>query len=460
MAFEPCDVLVPEAGSAVNGECGTIEVPLDYTDVSGDSGQIAMFRVPARSEDPIGSLLLNPGGPGYPGIEFAASAAAAWANNPVTGRFDIVGFDPRGTGATVPAVDCFTDAEREVDATAASQLTRPDSPPLVEACADSVGGVDVLAHLGTRDVARDLDVIRAVLGDEKLTYAGVSYGTRLGAVYAEMFPQNVRALVLDGAMNPRTGTLERRQDQWAGMQRAFDELAAFCVEQGDCPLGDDIEGTTAAYQALVQPLQDEPVAAGDGRELTFVAAHDGVVTGLYSQAVWPAVVAGLRELAEGRGETLLSLRDLYHGRSPNGSYDDAAEATSVINCLDEERFSGEDQVELVEKAFAAAPIFDTGRPVEAGPDWCEGWPVEPTLGYPYASDIEGLPATLTVSVTGDALTPHEGGISLADTLGGSLLTVEGEQHGAITAGNTCVDAIVAAYLIDLELPAEDATCRL
>ncbi|WP_208379106.1 alpha/beta hydrolase [Cumulibacter soli] len=184
------------------------------------------------------------------------------------------------------------------------------------------------------------------------------------------------------------------------------------------------------------------------------------MTGLYSQAVWPAVVAGLRELAEGRGETLLSLRDLYHGRSPNGSYDDAAEATSVINCLDEERFSGEDQVELVEKAFAAAPIFDTGRPVEAGPDWCEGWPVEPTLGYPYASDIEGLPATLTVSVTGDALTPHEGGISLADTLGGSLLTVEGQQHGAITAGNTCVDAIVAAYLIDLELPAEDATCRL
>ena len=297
----------------------------------------------------------------------------------------------------------------------------------MEACAKSAGGTEALAHFGTRDVARDLDVMRAVAGDDELTYAGASYGTRLGAVYAEMFPQKVRALVLDGAMDPRANTLQRRVEQWGSFQRAFDDLAAFCIAQGDCPLGDDVGGATAAYQKLVRPLLTEPVPAGGGRELSFIAANDGIVTALYGEALWPAVVTGLAELANGRGDTLLKLRDSYHSRLPDGSSGNSVEANYAIDCMDEDRFSPSGTADLTRKTLAAAPFLDPGTPVMETLDWCAGWPAEPTLGFPYATGIEGLPVTLTVSVTGDALTPHTGGVSLAETLGGSLLTVEGSS---------------------------------
>jgi hypothetical protein len=182
--------------------------------------------------------------------------------------------------------------------------------------------------------------------------------------------------------------------------------------------------------------------------------------GLYSADFWPLVIAGLTELAAGRGDTLLWLRDLYHERSSDGSYANSAEATVAIDCLDEDRFSPAGQAELVGAALAAAPFLDPGTPVKAVPALCEGWPVEPTLGFPYATDIEGLPPTLTVSVTGDPVTPHEGGISLAETLGGSLLTVEGAQHGSVISGDECINSVVNAYLVDLTTPPTDATCRL
>jgi len=448
-------------GAVVAGECGFVSVPIDYAAPDGDTAEIAVFRIPARGAEPIGSLFINPGGPGLAGIEYSADMATAWADNDVTANFDLVGFDPRGVGESRPAIDCYTDAEREADALTASQLSLPDTRPLVEACADSVGGVDVLAHLGTRDVARDLDIMRAAFGDDGLSYAGQSYGTRLGTVYAEMFPQNVRALVLDGAMDPYTATLERREVQWQGMQQGFESIAAFCIEQGDCPLGDSLENATAEYQNLVRPLIDAPIAVGDGRELTYVGASDGVVTGLYTSAAWPVIVAGLAELAQGRGDILLGMRDLYHERSStDGTYADSAEATVAIDCLDEDRFTPAGQAELVRAARDAAPFLDPGTPAEEVPDLCEGWPVEPNLGFPYATDIEGLAPTLVVSVTGDPVTPHAGAISLAETLGSSLLTVEGAQHGSLIAGNECIDEAVAAYLIDLETPAAGTLCRL
>lgn len=459
VALEPCETPV-DAEVSVDGECGFVQVPLDYEDPAGDVAEIAVFRVPATGDDPIGSLLTNPGGPGSPGITYAAQLANGWADSAVAERFDIIGFDPRGTGATTPVLDCHDDTERDQNYATASQLSYPGAPPLVEACADSVGGEDALAHIGTRDVVRDMDVIRAVLGDDQLTFAGASYGTRLGAVYAEMFPENVRALVLDGAMDPHAGTLERRVQQWTAFQTAFDQFAAFCIDQGDCPLGDDVDGATAAFQDLAQPLTDQPVPAGENRELGFVDISDAMVTGMYSQASWPVMIDGLTEVTGGRGDTLLAMRDFYQGRTPDGSYSNFTEATLAINCLDEERFTPEGQTELLEKTRAAAPFLDPGTPIEETPDLCEGWPVEPTLGYPYATDIEGLADTLTVSVTGDALTPHEGGISLAETLGGSLLTVEGGQHGTLLAGNECVDTVIADYLIDLEVPADGDTCRL
>ncbi len=304
-------------------------------------------------------------------------------------------------------------------------------------------------------------MLRAVLGDDKLSYLGASYGTRLGAVYAEMFPENVRALVLDGPMDPYAGTMERREQQFTGLQRSFELMGASCTEVPDCPLGSDPEAVTERFQEIVQPLIDEPVPAGDGRVLSFSDAIDGVVAGLYSEASWPTIIEGIREVQNGRGDALIGLHDAYYQRYADGTYSNALEATEVINCLDEERHTPEQESQLMRTIIATAPFTDPGRPLDDTRNMCEAWPVEPTLGYPYATDIEGLPDTLTVAVTGDPVTPYEEGTRLAEALEGSLLTVEGEQHGAaLLAGNACVDDTVADYLVNLTSPPADARCTL
>lgn len=446
-------------------ECARLEVPLDYENPDGRTVQIALLRVPATGE-PIGSLLLNPGGPGFSGMSHATLVADTLGEHPVTERFDLVGFDPRGVGASTPSLDCFTDAQREADVTISTlnsgveDYTEDETRELYEQCAERSGGEDVLAHVGTRDVVRDMDVLRAVLGDEKLTFLGQSYGTRLGAIYAETFPQNVRAMVFDGAMDPTMGTTERHLVQFEGFQNAFDNMAAFCAQSPDCPLGTDPDQATAVFQGMLQPLIDEPITTADGRELTYTAVLDGLVFLLYSDANWPIIIKGIAELKAGRGDALMLLRDIYHQRAADGSYSNFPEATLAINCLDEERHTPEQETAMKRGIFEVAPLMDTGRPVEAR-NICEHWPVQPTLGYPYAQNIEGLPQTLVVSVTRDPATPHSGGISLAETLSGRLLTVEGEQHGvALTDDNACVNDIVADYLIDLDLPDEGATCTL
>ncbi|MFC4014318.1 alpha/beta hydrolase [Nonomuraea purpurea] len=465
-AFKPCDPQLPPGVPAVKAECARLKVPLDYRDPKGRQAEIALLRVPARGKDPIGSLVLNPGGPGFPGTGHAALTAAVWAASPVTERFDLVGFDPRGVGASTPALDCYTDAERDRGAKFSSipagidDWTRKETRRLVEQCAERSGGKQVLAHVGTRDAARDMDVLRQALGDDKLTYAGTSYGTRLGAVYAEMFPKKVRALVLDGAMDPLKGTHERRVQQATGMQGSFERMAASCATKQDCPLGTDPGRATKVFQKLLRPLIDKPARTSDGRGLTFEQAVEGVTAAMYSKASWPTAIAGMAELEAGKGDTLLKLRDGYHGRTADGLYPGSLEATLAINCLDEERHTPKQESALNRAWYEAAPFSDPGRPFKQARDGCEQWPVKPTLGYPYATGIEGLPDTLTVSVTGDPITPHEGGINLAKTLGGSLLTVEGEQHGALLTTNACINKAVATYLIDLKSPAEGARCKL
>lgn len=474
LAFEACE---PPPSSGVDKakkpwpkaeyECARLEVPLNYDEPDGKTARIAVLRVAARGEqEPVGSLVLNPGGPGYPGTSFAPQAAQAWASSPVTESFDLVGFDPRGVGDSTPELDCYSDAEREDDAMFSSFDSGPDvwtgdeTKQLYEQCAGRSGGEDALTHVGTRDVVRDMDVLREVLGDDKLTFAGTSYGTRLGAVYAEMFPAKVRALVLDGAMDPLKGSQERRVQQAEGMQRSFEQMAAFCSTKPGCPLGSDQKGATEAFQKLAQPLLDKPVPAGEGRELTFVKAVGAVVSGLYSKAMWPAIIGGIAGLRDGRGEALLALRDKSHERTADGTYSNSADASLAINCLDEERHSPAQETAMKRAFLKAAPFADMGRPVTETHDGCERWPVRPTLGYPYATGIKGLPDTLTISNTGDAITPYKGGVSLARTLGGSLLTVEGSQHGASLADNSCINDAVSDYLIRLKTPGDGARCRL
>ena len=471
LTFGPCDDYATtdiDAETFANDtyECARLEVPLDYDNPDGRTAQIALLRVPATGT-PIGSLLVNPGGPGFPGTSHAVLINETLGEHPITEQFDLIGFDPRGVGASTPALDCLTDAQREADVPLAplqqawDSYTEEETLQLYEQCAELSGGEDVLAHVGTRDAVRDMDVLRAVLGDEQLNFFGASYGTRLGVVYAETFPQNVRAMVLDGAMDPMLGTDARRFSQYESFQNAFENMAAFCAQSPDCPLGTDPEQATAVFQQMVRPLIDQPLVTSDGRELTYTAALDAVVFGLYNEFAWPPLILGLTGLEAGNGDVLMLLRDIYRQRRSDGSYPSLPEATWAINCLDEERQTPEQSTAQVRRIFEVAPFLDPGRPFEEVRDFCEHWPMQPTLGYPYAQDIEGLPTTLIVSITRDPATPHSGGISLAETLGGYLLTVEGEQHGvALTTTNACVNDIVADYLINLELPEEATTCTL
>lgn len=454
---------------APDAECARLEVPLDYADPAGGTASVAVVRIPARGES-MGALVFNPGGPGAPGLLATMGVSVMLADSPLTERFDLVGFDPRGTGATRPAVDCWSaDGTTAGDAvfaglgSAAPELSETDTRALMERCADGTGGPEALAAVGTRTSAHDMDVLRAALGKERLTFLGQSYGTRLGTAYAEQYPGHVRAMILDGAFDPTLGQQDRLLTTYAGFQASFDALAAECASGPDCPLGEDPEGATASLQALLQPLAEEPVPAL-GEELTHELAVAGVIGGLYAPQTWPRVVEGLREVERGSGDTLLALARGSEGVEVGGdpSEDGTAEALLAINCVDEEPLSADEVAGFREATATVAPFMDPGRDVTDGArDRCADWPVTGQLGVPHAQDVEGLPPTLVVSITGDPATPHSGGVALARALGSTLLTVEGEGHTVVSSGaSPCVDAVAAAYLIDLRVPEAGARCSL
>src|SRR5690606_6441354 len=292
-------------------ECAYLQVPVDYEDPRGETAQVAVTRL-AADGNPIGSLVVNPGGPGGSGLLQGVVADANLAGTPITENFDIIGMDPRGVGASTPSADCVSDESADQGGNLFPQAALQGSwsaertQELVERCAEASGGENFLANVGTRDAARDLDVLREVLGDEKLSYLGQSYGTRLGAVYAEMFPENVRALVLDGAADPTLGTVERRITQYTGVQAAVDSMATDCSKEEDCILGTDPDQAVEKFQSITRPLIDEPITTAAGRTVDYNVAVGAVTAGLYNSEQWPDVLAGIEELAAGRADTLLA----------------------------------------------------------------------------------------------------------------------------------------------------------
>lgn len=434
-------------------ECTRLEVPLDYSAPSGRTAQIAVLRH-ATDQKKIGSLVLNPGGPGGSGTQLAAYSSGTLGGGP----FDIVGFDPRGVGASTPELECLTDAEELVErgdvdvdlSPAGIAAIEAETRDIVEKCVQRSGGVEVLANAGTRDVARDLDVLRAALGDRKLTYLGYSYGTFIGATYAEMFPGNVRALVLDGAVDPTQPSTDEVVAQFAAFQAAFDAYARDCARAADCPLGTDPAGATAAFQALTRPLITAPVHASTDRTLSYPDAVTAAIEALYHPSGWPDLTTGLRQLKAGDGTGLLQLADEYHELD--------TDAQLAVNCVDHERITDRTvAADISRRLLAAAPFADAGIPAAGVLDACALWPVPPTT-TPHLPDVEGLSPTLVVSTTGDPATPYAAGVALAQALGGSLLTVEGTQHGVVGDGYSCVDDIASDYLVDLTLPPDGARC--
>jgi pimeloyl-ACP methyl ester carboxylesterase len=312
--------------------------------------------------------------------------------------------------------------------------------------------VDVLANAGTRDVARDMDVLRAALGDRKLTYLGYSYGTFLGSTYAEMFPGNVRAMILDGAVDPAEASDVETVAQMAAFQHAFEVYAADCAKAPTCPLGTDPAAATAAFQALARPLVHAGAPAGQGRTLSFSDAVTAVIQSLYAPARWPELTAGLTELRSGNGARLLAVADSYYAID--------TDVLTIVRCADDERAADRGaSADIAARVLAAAPFTDPGTPVVAASGACDLWPTPPTSSR-HVPHAEGLPTVLVVSTTGDPATPYAAGVALADALHARLLTVEGTQHGAVGGGWTCVDDIAADYLVDLSLPAAGTRCTV
>ncbi len=449
-------------------QCAYLTVPLDYTKPHGRVMKVGLLRRPAS--DParrIGSLVINPGGPGASGMSAAASLANEVAASDVGQRFDLVGFDPRGVGSSDPRVECLTPAERDAERlmnlnvdTSPTGVARTESHEKAEnaKCVDRTG-IDVLAHIGTREVARDMDVMRSALGDEKLTYLGYSYGTRIGTSYAEVFPGSVRAMVLDGAVDPAQDPIAQLIDQGRGFQRAFDTFAAWCATRRDCALGQDTSQAVHHFQSRVRPLISEPASVSDGRKLSYTDATIGTVQALYLPALWEPLNRGLRELAQGQGDILIRLADIYYGRQPDGSYSTTMDVFQAVLCVDNPPIKDRNLARDVDAQYrAAAPFLDTGRPPSAALDNCAFWPVPPT-GGPHHPQVPGLAPVLVISTTQDPATPYQAGVNLARALNGRLLTYEGTQHTAFLQGNRCVDQVGISYLTNLQLPAEGTRCK-
>jgi pimeloyl-ACP methyl ester carboxylesterase len=449
-------------------QCTHLTVPIDYAKPDGDTIRIGVLRHQAgKQSERIGSLLINPGGPGAAGLATAASLVGA--NETLADRFDFVGFDPRGVGSSEPNVECLSD--KEMDAERADDAELDVSPAGLQEqenqakeygqeCAENTEhGDEMLANIGTRDVVKDMDILRSALGDEKLTYLGFSYGTRIGSTYAETFPANVRALVLDGALDPSQNPVDEVVAQGAGFQKAFDDFVAWCVKRDDCALGKDPNAALQNFLDLIRPLGKNPVQVGDGRRLSYEDATTGVIQALYSEQLWEHLNTGLTEVKQNNGDTLMQLADLYLERESDGTYSTTQDVFTAVRCVDDPRITDPNEAKAVSQQYkAAAPFLDDGNPPVGVLDACAYWPV-PNTSEPHVPNIPNLPKVLVISTTGDPATPYDAGVALAKGLNGGLLTYEATQHTAFLQGNKCVDEAGTKYLTDLQLPAEGTRCK-
>ena len=463
--WSPChfDGAAPNAVPP-GAQCGTLTVPVDYSAPGDADATLALIRFPATGTK-IGSLVINPGGPGESGVEAAADMLDSLPPQ-IRQRFDLVGFDPRGIGLSEPAVVCNSDkqndelrADPQVDYSPAGvEHIETVEKQFVARCVDKVGK-NFLANVGTVNVARDLDRLRAALGEEKLTYLGYSYGTFIGSAYLEAYPDKVRAMILDGVVDPNSDPIEDSINQAAGFQKAFDAYAKDCAKDRDCPLGTDPTKAVAVFHDLVDPLVKKPAQAKDPRGLGYSDAVTGTTMALYSPDMWSDLTDGLKELTKGHGDSLLDLADEYWGRDPDGRYNNSDDALTAITCVDTPPIT--DRAKVIDedrRLREVAPFMSYGEFTGHAPlDDCAFWPVPPTSG-PHQVSAPGAPPILVVSTTEDPATPYQAGVDLAKEIGGTLLTFNGTQHTVVFEGEKCVDKIATDYLVDLKLPPAGTKC--
>jgi pimeloyl-ACP methyl ester carboxylesterase len=445
-------------------QCTTVSAPLDWDDPAAGSVDLALVRQPATG-DRLGSLLVNPGGPGASGYDFVKTSVDYATSGALQERYDIVGFDPRGVGRS-SAVACYepaqmdeylyglADAERGSDAWI--QELETSAADFAAACTDQTGAL--LGEVDTQSAARDLDLMRAVLGDETLNYLGFSYGTFLGATYAELYPDKVGRLVLDGALDPSTSNFEVTSTQALGFENALRAYLTDCLAGSECPFDGSVDDAMATIGALLASVDASPITATDGRQLGANALLTAIIYPLYQATAWPNLSDMFDSVLQGSADGAMQFADGYNGRNPDGTYaDNSTEAFMAINCVD--YAYNDDPAAMRAEAAEIERIAPTiGTYMAFGDISCSNWP------YAFAGEREEIHATgaapiLVVGTTNDPATPYVWAENLAAQLdSGQLVTYDGEGHTAYNKSNSCVNDAVDDYLIDGTVPATDPMC--
>lgn len=445
-------------------DCTEVKAPLDWTDPDGDEIELAVVRRHADSGSPAGSLLTNPGGPGASGFGLIANSALFAVGEKLAEAYDVIGFDPRGVGRST-AVACL-DPEA-MDAYLYDIPSHPRGTPawerelteanraFAEACETESG--DILPFITTENAARDLDLLRAVLGDATLNYLGYSYGTFLGATYAKLFPERVGRLVLDGAVDPSISGIDLGKVQTAGFESALRAYMEACLGEGDCPFRGTLDDALEDLSTLLASVDRTPLANDDGRRLGADTLVTAIVSAMYAEVRWPYLTQALADALAGDPALAFALADDYNSRAADGSYyDNTAEAFRAYNCMD---YPIEDDpaAEAAAREYIAehAPTI---APYSEGVETCTDWPAAPT-GVRERITADGAAPIVVVGTTNDPATPYSWAEALADQLAsGVLVTRVGEGHTGFNKGNACVDDAVESYLLEGVVPGDGLRC--
>jgi pimeloyl-ACP methyl ester carboxylesterase len=446
-------------------QCATAKAPLDWASPSKATIHLALIRKVASGSSK-GSLLVNPGGPGASGFDFVKDSLTYAVDSKLRANYDIVGFDPRGVQHS-SAVNCYSDPAT-LDAylfTIPSAPVYSDAWIAENAAATAAFGQECLKYTGallqyvdTVSAARDLDLLRATLGDKKLNYLGYSYGTFLGATYADLYPKKTGHLVLDGALDPATSDFDVTKTQAVGFENAMRAYLKSCIGTSGCPFSGSIDGAMADVRGILDQLDASPIRNSDGRELGSATMFTAIILPLYSKDSWPYLNKLFDDVAKGSASIAFQLADNYYERNSNGTYNDnSTEAFDAINCLD---YVSDASVATMRVQAAelkrAAPTF--GPQMSYGGAACATWPYKSTRERgPISAD--GSAPILVVGTTNDPATPYVWAQNLAKELqNGHLVTRTGDGHTGYNKGNSCVDAAVDDFFIDNTVPQTDPKC--
>lgn len=448
-------------------DCAKVKVPKDYENPQGEQLTITIGKLEASvsDEEKLGTLFINPGGPGGSGIDFLISFNSVGSTD-LLANYDIVGFDPRGVSRSTP-LRCRTDQQIDQDRADSTLVTDPDGiqkmadsmQQLGQLCQEASG--DLLNYLGTEYAAQDLDILRAVEGQTKLAYLGFSYGSYLGITYAKLFPQNVGRMVLDGILSPNYSYAQVSQLQAVGFENAYKNFANWCSQsEKSCPFS-SVEQGVEKLQQLFDQLKAEPLATNDpDRPLTRSLAEEGVVGLLYFESTYAALKLALTSAFNGDGSSLLSYADQLSSREDNGTYsDNSSDAFLAINEADYlVEGTEEDWNRRGDALLAAAPLL--GPSMAYGEYALASWPYHPSTSRQIDA-LTGVAPILLIGNTNDPATPYEMATDVHQWLENSVLvTLDSYSHTAYgdSVGSGCVNDAVDQYLIQGQLPEGDLTC--